>query len=99
MAITHSLRAALPCGRDAVDAAVEIDVLLDGQVLVQREPLAHVADVGLDLFGLRADVEAGHRAPPAVGARMPQSMRMVVDLPAPLGPEEAEDLAAARPGS
>ena len=51
-------------GRNAVDAAVKVDVLLDRQILVKRELLAHVADVGLDLLGLRADVEAGDGAPP-----------------------------------
>ncbi len=41
------------------------------------------------------DVQAAHRvALPEVGCSRPHSMRMVVDLPAPLGPRKSEDLAA-----
>ena len=36
-----------------VDAAVEADVLADGEVFVEREALAHVADVALDRFARR----------------------------------------------
>ena len=35
-----------------VDAAEERDVLVDGQQLVEREPLRHVADSALDAFGI-----------------------------------------------
>jgi hypothetical protein len=35
------------------------------------------------------------RPEPDVGASRPQSMRIVVDLPAPLGPRKPKDLAAA----
>ena len=37
------------------------------------------------------------RTVPDVAGRKPVRMRMVVVLPAPFGPEEAEDLARARP--
>ena len=46
----------------------------------------------------RRDVVAQHRAPcRAVGASRPHSMRMVVDLPGAVRPEEAEDLALRAP--
>ncbi len=46
---------------EAVDAGGEFQVLGDGQVLVEREPLGHVAGLALDLFGLANDVEAQAR--------------------------------------
>src|SRR4029077_12528963 len=42
-----------------VDAAVQRDVLADGEVLVEREPLAHITDVALDALGVAGDVVAG----------------------------------------
>src|SRR5690606_17504925 len=41
---------------------VEVDVLLDRQVLVERETLAHVTDAGLDFLRLGEDIEPGDRA-------------------------------------
>src|SRR6185503_7061058 len=55
----HLLDARLaPRALDAVDAGVEVEVLLDGEILVQAEPLGHVADPRLDLLGLGLDVLA-----------------------------------------
>ena len=79
--------------RDAVDAAVEVDVLLDGEVLVEREFLAHVADVGFDLFGLGADIEAGHGARAAAGAEDAAEHADGGRLARPVRAQEAEDLA------
>src|SRR6185436_4322111 len=45
--------------RQVVDAAVELDVLENGEVLVQREALTHVADMSLDVFAFTIDVESG----------------------------------------
>ena len=42
-----------------VDAAVQTDVLADGEVFVERKPLAHVADVPLDRLAFARDVVAG----------------------------------------
>src|SRR5690606_34568620 len=42
----------------AVDAAEQADVLVHGEILIEREPLAHVADVALDRLALGVDVEA-----------------------------------------
>ena len=44
-----------PLPRDAVEVGIEVDVLHDGEVGVQTEPLAHVPDLPVDLPRLRAD--------------------------------------------
>jgi hypothetical protein len=41
-----------------------IDVLCDGEIVVERKLLAHVADVVLDGLGLAGHVEAGYLGPP-----------------------------------
>src|SRR5581483_1830304 len=48
---------ALAAAVERVDAGDEGEVLLDRQVLVEREALGHVAGAALDLVGLAADVE------------------------------------------
>ena len=69
--------------------ALNCEILLDGQVLVEREVLGHVAGAALDLPALGDDVEAQSacrcRCP---GVSRPQSMRSVVVLPEPLGPRK-----------
>ena len=61
----------------------------DGQVAVEGEFLGHVADDRLDGLRLGGRCRSRRRCPrPRSGWRMPQSMRMVVDLPAPLGPRK-----------
>ena len=79
---------------DAIDAGVEVDVLLDGQVLVERELLAHVADVGLDFLGLRADVEAGDAAAAAGRRQDPAEHADRRRFARSIGPQETKDLAA-----
>ena len=61
------LRAAL--ARHAVDVGVEIDVLHHGEVRIEAEALAHVADVFLDRLGLAHDMAAGD--PGVAGRRAP----------------------------
>ena len=51
-----------PLAAQAVDAAEERDVLIDGQLLVEREALRHVADAALDAFGIAGDVDAADDA-------------------------------------
>ena len=46
----------------AVEAGDEVEVLLDREVLVEREPLGHVADLRLDRAALGAEVVAEHLA-------------------------------------
>jgi len=41
-----------------VDLREEVDVLARGEIVVEAEPLAHVADAVADLGGVRADVVA-----------------------------------------
>ena len=78
-----------PLPRQAVDAAEEADVLIDGQQLVEREPLRHVADAPLHAFGIARRRRCRRPARvPDVGRSSPHSMRMVVDLPAPLLPRK-----------
>src|SRR3989475_10742414 len=62
----HRLDACRAVGAgDHVDAGVEREVLLDRQVVVEREALRHVADGRLDALGVAAEVDAPH-APLAV---------------------------------
>ena len=79
----------------AVHARDEAQVLADRQVLPEREALRHVADVALDRLGLAPDVEAEARALAAVGRQQPAEHPDRRGLAAAVGPEEAEDLAAA----
>ena len=77
-----------------VDARGEVEVLADREVVPEREPLRHVADVALDRRGLAAQVVSQARA----GARVRrQEAAHHADgrrLAAAVGPQEAEDLAA-----
>ncbi len=73
----------------AVDAGDEEQVLLDGQVLVEREPLRHVAGEALDLAGPRADVEAEAGALAAVGRQQPAQHPHGGGLAGAVGAEEA----------
>ena len=80
-----------------VDAAPERDVLIDGEQLVQREPLRHVADALLDAFGIAASRRC--RRPVAVPRRRAQQPAQHADgggLAGAVAAEEAEDLAAPR---
>ena len=62
-------RASSSLAIEPVDAAEEADVLIDGQQLVEREPLRHVADAALDAFRIAADVDAADRRGAATSAR------------------------------
>ena len=57
------MRARRAVARHAVDAGVEAQVLLDGQVLVQAEALRHVADALLDALGLAWRCRSRPRVP------------------------------------
>ena len=74
---------------------MQLQVLLGGQVAVERRVLEHQADVAAHVVALAHDVVPGDASrAPEVGLASVQSMLIVVVLPAPLGPEEAEHLAA-----
>ena len=46
----------------AINAAEEPDVFGHGEVVIQREPLAHIANMPLDLLVLGANIKAHHVA-------------------------------------
>ena len=85
--------------RHGVDPRDEVEVLLDGQVLVQAEALGHVADLALDRRGLAQDVEAEAGAAAAVRRQQAAEHPDRGGLAAAVGAEEAEDLALARPAA
>ena len=77
--------------RQLEQARDEVEVLADRQVVVEAELLRHVADLALDRGGLRVMSRPRQVPEPASGVSSPQSMRIVVVLPLPFGPEEAAD--------
>src|SRR5205085_374070 len=79
---------------EIVDAAVQTDVLADGEILVQREALAHVADVALDALRVARDVVAGDRRPATRRRQQPGEHPDRRRLACAVGAEEAEHLAA-----
>ena len=71
------------------------DVLIDGQQLVEREALRHVADALLDAFGIASHVDAVRPiAVPDVGSQQSAQHADGRGLPGAVAAEEAEDLAA-----
>src|SRR6266446_5208412 len=80
-------------GLQAVDAAVELQVFRDGQVVVETEILRHVADVLADRFGIGADVEAFHEG--GTAAEWQKAGEHLDDggFSAAVGAEETEDFA------
>ena len=81
-------------GVDAVELGVQAEVLLGGEVAVERRVLEHEADVPADVVALIDDVEAAHAGGAGGG---PHEGAEHVDrraLPGAVGAEEAEDLTA-----
>ena len=81
-------------GVDAVELGVQAEVLLGGEVAVERRVLEHEADVPADGVALADDVEAAHAGGTGRG---PGERAQHVDrraLAGAVGAEEAEDLAA-----
>ena len=70
------------------------DVLIDGQQLVEREALRHVADPPLDPFGIARDVDAADRRGPGRRLQQPAQHADGRRLAGAVAAEEAEDLAA-----
>ena len=92
MSITHSLRR-VSCPRNLVDAAVEVDVLLYGEVFVEGETLAHVADVFLDLFPRSRITSNPATVPvPLVGRKDAAQHADGGRFAGTVGPEKTEDL-------
>ena len=72
--------------RDAVDIGIEMDVFHDGQIGVEAEALAHVADLRLDRLGLPPGVVADHPGLPVGSVHDPGQHPQVVVFPAPSEP-------------
>src|SRR5437879_1973943 len=81
--------------RHSVDAAEETDVLLDGEVVVERELLRHVADVAANGFRFPRHVKAAYRSPAAGGGQQSAQDANGGGLPRPVRAQESEDLAFA----
>ena len=77
----------------AVEPGDKGQVLLDRQILVEREFLRHVADFALDLQRLGADVVAEHAALAAVGRQKPAHHPDRRCLSGPVRTQEPGDLA------
>jgi hypothetical protein len=88
---------AAPAVLNAVDARDEVEVLLDREVLVEAEPLGHVADAALDIGRLRAQIEAEGGPATLVGREQPAEHADRRRLAAAVRAEEADD-APARDG-
>ena len=80
--------AARASGREAVEAALEDQLLGDGAVRAGAAALADVADPAADGGGVGARSWPATVAVPAVGVSSVVSIRSVVVLPAPLGPRK-----------
>jgi len=77
---------------EAIDAGVEVEVFLHGEVFVEAELLAHVADMLLDLGGIFDYVHAENGA--GAGGWREESAKSFDDggFTGTVGAEEAEDL-------
>ena len=92
---THEpLRSAILVVVQAVQRAEEPDVLLDGQRLVQRKLLRHVADAPLHLFRVAADVDAVDHGRAGCRLQQPAHHADGRRLAGAVGAEEAEDLSS-----
>ncbi len=76
-----------------VEPGDELQVLRNRQVLVEREPLGHVADLVLDHPAVGDDVIAEHRARALVRRQQPAHHADRRGLAGAVGPKEADDLA------
>src|SRR6185436_1096560 len=84
-----------PRAIEAIDAAEEPDVLIDGQALVERKALRHVADAALDAFGIAAHVDAADRRVPARRLQQPAEHADRRRFAGAVAAEKPEDLALA----
>ena len=79
--------------RDPVEPRRVAQVLAAGHVAVEPDGVGQIADPTLDLERPTRRIEPDDACRPSVGSVSPRSMRIVVVLPAPFWPEQAEDLA------
>src|SRR5215469_7537330 len=76
---------------DAVDAGKELKVLLNGQVVIQRELLRHVADLAADGHGTKPSVLAGQLHGTGAGGKKPAQHLDRCGLAGAIGSEQAVD--------
>ena len=76
---------------ETVDRAVEVEILLDGEIFIKAETLRHVPDPPLDLFGLLYDVEAVEPRAPRAGLQKAAEHADHRGFAGTVGTEEAED--------
>jgi len=76
-----------------VDTTIEVDVLLDGQVFVEGEFLAHVTDVRFDGLGLSSNVQASYCAASTAGAQEAAQHADSGGFPSAVRPKESEHFA------
>jgi hypothetical protein len=70
----------------ALEAGAKFQILPHPHVRVQRIVLRHVANTAPHLVSLRKNIQPRHRGAPELAGMKQDRMRMVVLLPAPLGP-------------
>ena len=82
---------------DLIDAGDKIKVLPNTEILVETEPLGHVANVALDrsLFGQNVITQAGSR--PAIGLEQAAEHPNESGFPAAVGSQESIDLSLRDP--
>src|SRR4051812_11326854 len=78
--------------REIVNAAVQPDILADGEVLVERELLAHVPDAAFDPLALGRDVVPRHASRPGARCEKAGENTDGRGLAGTVGAEESEDL-------
>src|SRR6185295_11463814 len=83
--------------RQLVEAADEVEVLLDGEVLVEGEALGHVAHPAADARSVLAHVEAEAGPLAGVGREEAAEHSQGRGLPAAVGTEEPADLSPGHP--
>ena len=75
----------------AVDARIERQVLRNGQVVVEAEPLGHVPDALLDALRISDHVVPEHLGPPLARLQDPAQHPDGGGLPGTVGPQEPPD--------
>jgi hypothetical protein len=73
---------------DPVQLGVEPQVLLRGQVIIERRVLEHQPDPPANGERIPRDVEPATRALPELGRSSVHKIEIIVDLPAPFGPRK-----------
>ena len=82
-------------GGDAVQIGVEVEVFLDGQVLVQPESLRHVTDAGLHALRIDGHVDAQYLQLAGGGGQQAGSQPNERGLAGAVGPDQSGERAAA----